>query len=98
MSGEASEPSNTELVFVSAPDEPALVAEIGRIIGFIDRVPDVPLADVAYTCAVLRGEAVLALVVSSVPELRERLFSARSRLSSGDNRRIRDKSGTYYFR
>lgn len=98
MSGEASEPSNTELVFVSAPDEPALVAEIGRIIGFIDRVPDVPLADVAYTCAVLRGEAVLALVVSSVQELRERLFSARSRISSGDNRRIRDKSGTYYFR
>ena len=54
-------------------------------------------ADVAYTCSLTNGPAVLALVVSSVNELRARLFSARSRIAAGAAR-IRDKSGTYYFR
>ena len=87
----------SELVLVSAADDEALVAEISRIVGFLDRVPDAPLADVAYTCSLSHGDAVLALVVSSAQELRERLFSARTRIASGAAR-IRDKSGTYYFR
>ena len=87
----------SELVLVSAADDEALVGEISRLVAFLDRVPDVPLADVAYTCSLTSGPAVLALVVSSVNELRARLFSARSRIAAGAAR-IRDKSGTYYFR
>ncbi len=87
----------SELVLVSAADDEALVGEISRLVAFLDRVPDVPLADVAYTCSLTNGPAVLALVVSSVNELRARLFSARSRIAAGAAR-IRDKSGTYYFR
>ena len=87
----------SELVLVSAADDASLAAEVARIVAFLDRVPDVPLADVAYTCSLSRGPAVLALVVSSVHELRERLFSARSRIAAGAAK-IRDKSGTYYFR
>lgn len=87
----------SELVLVSATDDEALVVEISRLVAFLDRVPDVPLADVAYTCSLTNGPAVLALVVSSVNELRARLFSARSRIAAGAAR-IRDKSGTYYFR
>ena len=87
----------SELVLVSAADDEALVGEISRLVAFLDRVPDVPLADVAYTCSLTNGPAVLALVVSSVNELRARLFSARSRIAAG-SARIRDKSGTYYFR
>jgi len=87
----------TELVILSAPDDVELASQASRIVAFLDRVPDVSLADVAYTCSLTHGEAVLALVVSSVHELRERLVSARDRIYSGVSR-IRDKSGTYYFR
>ncbi len=87
----------TELVLVSAADDAALASEASRIVAFLDRIPDASLTDVAYTCSLSRGKAVLALIVSSVHELRERLVSARDRIYAGATR-IRDKSGTYYFR
>ena len=70
----------TELVVVSAKDDYELASEASRIVAYLDRVPDVPLVDVAYTCSLTHGAAVLALVVSSVHELRERLVSARDRI------------------
>lgn len=88
----------TELVILRAADEAALVAEMGRVVGFLDRVPDVPLADVAYTCSLMKGPAAIAIVSETVVDLRARLSSARARLESGPVRRLRDKSGTYYFR
>ncbi len=87
-----------ELVTIAAADEPSLLEEMARVVAFVDRVPDVSLLDVAYTCSLLRGPVAIALVVRDVPELRARLASARSRLDSEKLRRIRDKSGTYYFR
>ena len=88
----------TELVRLSAADDAALLAEMARLIAFIDRVPDVPLRDVAYTCSLTTGPSVLALVVDNVQDLRARLASAQTRLQSDTVRRIRDKSGTYFFR
>ncbi|MBQ3289571.1 MAG: 4'-phosphopantetheinyl transferase superfamily protein [Kiritimatiellae bacterium] len=88
----------TELVLVSAADEASLVAEANRLVGFLDRVPDVSLADVACTCALRRGECTLAVIAPDTASLRARLVSAVHRLSCGSVRRIRDKSGTYYFR
>ena len=88
----------TELVLLSAADEKSLVCEMSRLIAFIDRVPDVPLVDVAYTCSLTSGPSVIALVVESVAGLRARLSSALGRIESGSSRRVRDKSGTYYFR
>ena len=70
----------TELVIVSAASETALVEEMRRVVAFLDRVPDVPLADVAYTCSLTRGACAISLVVSDVPDLRARLASALSRL------------------
>ena len=87
----------TELVLVSAADDHALVAEMARIIGYIDRVPDAALADIAYTCSLTNGDSVVAVIASDVEALRMRLNSARSRLEAG-TKRLRDKSGTYYFR
>ena len=88
----------TELVVLRAADDAALVAEISRLVGFLDRVPDVPLVDVAYTCSLTRGPSALSIIADGVPSLRSRLVSAKSRIVSGSSRRIRDKSGTYYFR
>ena len=88
----------SELVIVRAESEAALVAEMRRIVGFVDRVPEVRLVDVAYTCALTQGECAISLIVSDVVSLRARLVSAADRISSGETKRIRDKSGTYYFR
>ena len=88
----------TELILIRAADEPSLVAEVSRLVAFIDRVPEVALADVAYTCALKKGARTLAVIADDVPSLRARLVSARDRLASGKLARIRDKSGTYYYR
>lgn len=88
----------TELVVLSAADDAALLAEASRLVTFIDRIPDVRLVDIAYTASLSHGPAVLAIVASSAQDLRERLASAKSRLESGTVTRLKDKSGTYYFR
>ena len=88
----------SELVLVRAADESALVAELARLVAFLDRVPEVALLDVAYTCARAEGPCVLAIIADDIPSLRARLASARGRLAGGAVRRIRDKSGTYYAR
>lgn len=88
----------TELVLIRAADESSLVVELARLIAFLDRVPEVALLDVAYTCALGRGECVLAVIADDIPSLRVRLASAKSRLEGGTQKRIRDKRGTYYTR
>ena len=70
MTAEFGMAGRSELVLVSAADDASLVDEIARLVAFLDRIPDAPLADIAYTCSLSRGDAVLALVVSSVHELR----------------------------
>lgn len=87
----------SELVVVSAMDDDSLIKEISKLIDFINRIPDARLMDIAYTCSLAHGDSVLAIVASTPQELRERLSSARSRIRLGATR-IKDKSGTYYFR
>lgn len=86
----------SELVTVRAGSDEMLVREMTRLVGFLDRVPDVPLLDVAYTCSRLKGESVIAIIADDIASLRARLVSAKDRIGSA--KRLRDKSGTYYFR
>ena len=86
----------SELVTVRAESDEKLVREMTRLVGFLDRVPDVPLIDVAYTCSRMRGESVIAIIADDVASLRARLVTAKDRI--GTAKRLRDKSGTYYFR
>ncbi len=88
----------TELVILRAPNDEALVAEIGRLVSFIDRVPEADLVDIAYTCSLMRGGSVLSVIAEDTAQLRAKLSSAKDRLASASLRRIRDKSGTYFFR
>ncbi len=97
MTSAFSDQTGTELVVVSAENEAALVAEMKRLARFIDRMPDLSLLDVAYTCALTEGASVIAFIASDVPSLRARLASAIARLEQGDAKRLKDKSGTYYF-
>ena len=86
----------SELVTVRAENDEKLVGEMARLVGFLDRVPDVPLIDVAYTCSRMHGESVVAIIADDVASLRARLATAKDRI--GTAKRLRDKSGTYYFR
>ena len=88
---------STELVILSADGEDALLAEISRLVAFIDRMPDARLIDIAYTAGLSRGASRIAVVASSCADLRQRLASATARISQGAAR-LRDKSGTYWFR
>ena len=90
---------DTELCLIGAATNADLPGEIKRVLHFLEHVPDCSLADVAYTCALAaRGRpAVVAVVANSVAALRDRLALAHAKLSDNAGR-IRDKSGTYYFR
>ena len=100
MNADLSEAFGSELLLLGAADDAALADAADRLVRFLDQAPGVPLRDVAFTCAKTfpdnRG-AVLALVVKSVGDLRGRLVAAANRIRGGAAR-IRDKSGTYYFR
>lgn len=87
----------SELVVISANDEAALVQEMERILGFIGRAPEVPLIDVAYTCSLTHGASAISIIANDIPSFRARLVSAVERLQKGGAKRLRDKSGTYYF-
>ena len=100
MNAEPGGALGTELVLVGAADTAGLLASIRRLVLFLEQAPGVELSDVAYTCArdyaANRG-ASIAVVASSVMGLRARLVSAEARIAA-DAARVRDKSGTYYFR
>ncbi len=93
------DPFDSELCLIGAPDDAALVGEVRRLLRFLEHAVDVPLQDVAYTCAstARRQPSTLAVVATSTAELRERLSLAHRKLADGAGR-IRDKGGTYFFR
>ena len=98
MSETFSTAGGTELVVLSAANDAALASQAARLANFIERIPDAKLPDIAYTCALETGHSVLAIVASSTDDLRSRLASARDRIASPTVARIKDKSGTYFFR
>ena len=100
MNADLSEAVGSELVLLGGADDGALADAAERVVRFLDQAPGAPLRDVAYTCARAFPEsrkAVLAVVAQSADGLRSRLASAADRIRGGAAR-IRDKSGTYYFR
>ncbi len=100
MNADLSEAFGSELVLLGAADDAALADAADALVRFLDQAPGVPLRDVAYTCARRFPEsrtAVLSIVARSAGELRARLISAAGRIRGG-TARVRDKSGTYYFR
>ena len=87
----------TELVIVRSPSVETLLAQISRLVAFLDRAPDSNLRDIAYTCSFSSGNLALAIVTDSVASLRARLASAKNRLENPATKRLRDKSGTYCY-
>lgn len=90
---------DSELCLIGAPNDHALADEVKRVIHFLEHAPDVCLQDVAFTCACTARHqpSVIAVVASTVTDLRDRLILAHKKLVDNAGR-IRDKSGTYFFR
>ena len=97
MTPEYTETSGVRLVILSAEDPESLVAKMRELIAFLDRVNEVHLIDVAYTCSLTHGPSRIAMICSTCADLRARLASAADRLAGGILRKLKDKSGTYYF-
>lgn len=100
MKTDLSEAVSSELVLLGADDDEALAAAADRLVTFLDQAPGVALRDVAYTCTknfAAAPAAVLAVIARTTADLRTRLVSAAGRIRAGSSR-IRDRSGTYYFR
>lgn len=93
------DPFDSELCLIGAAHDRALADEVKRVIRFLEHAPDVCLQDVAYTCATTARHqpSVIAVVASTATELRDRLILAHKKLADSAGR-IRDKSGTYFFR
>jgi phosphopantetheine--protein transferase-like protein len=89
----------TELFLIGGDDETALIKELGRVQHLTEHAADISLQNLAYTCATraLKKPAIVAIVASTLQGLCERLTMTHKKLSD-KAKRIRDKSGTYYFR
>ena len=100
MNVDLSESFGSELVLLGAADADGLLECIRKVVGFLDQTSGVDLSDIAFTCSrnyVANRGATLAVVASTTGDLRSRLVSAAARIADGAER-VRDKSGTYYFR
>ena len=90
---------DSELCVIGAANDVALAIEVNRVIHFLEHAPDALLEDVAYTCArnARNMPSIIAVVATSVTDLRTRLLLAHRKLIDNAGR-IRDKNGTYFFR
>jgi phosphopantetheinyl transferase/malonyl CoA-acyl carrier protein transacylase len=88
---------DSELCLIGAPTDEALHGAVVQVLTFLDHAPAVALPDVAFTTthAARQLPAVLAVVATSVADLRDKLRAAERKLREGVSR-IRDKSGVYY--
>ncbi|MBM4163902.1 MAG: 4'-phosphopantetheinyl transferase superfamily protein [Lentisphaerae bacterium] len=90
---------DSELCLIGAPTDAELHGAVVQALTFLDHAPVVALPDMAFTTAQMARQlpAVLAVVATSVADLRDKLRIAERKLREGVSR-IRDKSGLYYTR
>ena len=89
----------TEVCILEDTSREGLISSTRRLLDYLDRAPQANLRDVAYTLNTdLEGAPYrLAVVASSVGDLRAKLGRAVDRLGSPGCRQIKDISGIYFF-
>ncbi|MEZ4767670.1 MAG: beta-ketoacyl synthase N-terminal-like domain-containing protein [Caldilineales bacterium] len=95
---------DSEVVVVAAADRDGLLEAAADLVAFLNSVPDLEspgfsLLDLAWTVNRGAGEQPvrLAVVATSVSDLRDKLARAVERLQKPDTRRIKDVRGIYFF-
>lgn len=89
----------TEVCLVQGASRQELIDEARRVEQWLIRDPAITLKDLAYTLnAELRsGSLRLAIVASSLEDLRQKLAQAQERLTDPACRQIKDVRGLYFF-
>jgi malonyl CoA-acyl carrier protein transacylase/phosphopantetheinyl transferase len=95
---------DSEVVILAAPDRAALLDSAQTVQAYLDRMPDLDepgfsLLDLAHTVNMQAGQqpSRLAVVATSVADLRDKLAHAISRLEQPKTRQIKDVRGIYFF-
>lgn len=95
---------DSEVVIVAAADRNGLLQAAARLVAWLDSVPDLATAgfsllDLAWTVNQDAGGQLcrLAVVATSVADLRDKLVHAIGRLEKPTTRRIKDVRGIYFF-
>ncbi len=91
---------DSEVVVIDG-DSPAEVADRCRgVLGFLDGNPELELRDLAYTVNTVRqrdAATSLAVVAKDPADLRTKLEFAEAKFANPEVRRIRERSGVYFF-
>lgn len=89
----------TEVCVVQGASRGDLIAQVQRLERYLDAAGPVRLKDLAYSLNTeLRdGSVRLAVVASSLEDLRQKLTQARERLQDPACRQIKDVQGLYFF-
>jgi acyl transferase domain-containing protein/phosphopantetheinyl transferase len=90
----------TEVCILRAVSRPELLRRGAQLQQFLESATDVALKDIAYTLnteAATASGVTLAIVASSAADLQEKLEQALGRLRNPAERRIKTRSGIYYF-
>jgi acyl transferase domain-containing protein len=91
---------DTELIVIHAESRGALIAAAEKVFSFAEAVPDTELKDIAYTLNCDSPDFAdyrLAIVAKSVEDLKKKLGIALRRLKDDKCRRIKDRSGIFFF-
>ena len=89
----------SELFLIGGDHDAALIEELASVQYLAEHATGLSLQDLAYTCAsrALKKPMIVSIVASTLSDLCERVTLAHKKLCDKAGR-IRDKSGTYYFR
>jgi phosphopantetheine--protein transferase-like protein len=89
----------SELFLIGGDHDAALIEELASVQYLAEHATGLSLQDLAYTCAsrALKKPLIVSIVASTLSDLCERVTLAHKKLCDKAGR-IRDKSGTYYFR
>ncbi len=95
--GSLKQRSEGVLCLIGADDTPGLIAEIDRVLRFLEHSNGLSLIDVVFTAtsAARRKPRILSIWCDSLSELQQKLSIAQRRLAGGRTH-IRDKSGIFY--
>lgn len=90
---------DTELCVLDADSRKGLIDHAEQVLECVSTSPGAALLDVAYTInsGVADRPCRLAIVATSLEDLKKKLVHSLERLKDPERRRIKDKSGIYFF-
>lgn len=89
----------TEVIIIQGQSRQRLIDAVRQRLQFLSARPKIAVKDLAYSlnCPLKASNCRLAVVAGSLNDLEKKLTYARRRLEDSDCKKIRDRSGIYFF-